>query len=418
MIAERSNRLVLLVLLASLALLARLFEIQVTEHELWAEQASRLVHAGRVIPHRRGRVLDAKGRVLAHDVDAYHLVLSYREFRRGHPVGQVAHARSALELRAVSLREAFDWLVDWAEELVTLSPAQLDAFAEGAALRTATLEVPATDRPEDEHRFGRAADLRFYVYRLLAPEPKELGGLRQLIRDRGEVPYTELLSEVRGEDVLATLREKWNATRESLSLLAGLFWLEGAPEYADKGERLGLLIAELEESRRAVESAVASSLFEEAAGFPPGRVAPGTLRTYFDLEPIRRVLRWSPADVERWTRETRVRWLGWRAGYALPRLLAQLTLDPARTPGPDDVLSALATVFQNDAAFDAALGGEPPDWREFDQLKVFARLDSIFRADPGRDLDPRRIVALPIQKAALRGFLGPPAERWGLLDKA
>ena len=94
--ARRTTAPLWLLALCVLLFLGRLFQIQVLAHTRWSEQAARLQHAGAVLPYRRGAILDASGRVLVRDREAYHLVFTYRSFRRGHPLGQVAHARAAL----------------------------------------------------------------------------------------------------------------------------------------------------------------------------------------------------------------------------------------------------------------------------------------------------------------------------------
>ena len=49
---------------------------------------------------------DPRALVLARDKDTNNLCLYYRDFRRGHALGQIAHARPLLESRPVSLQEA------------------------------------------------------------------------------------------------------------------------------------------------------------------------------------------------------------------------------------------------------------------------------------------------------------------------
>jgi cell division protein FtsI/penicillin-binding protein 2 len=146
---------------------ARLFEIQIGQGEIWAGEAARLVRSGTLLPYRRGSILDAKSRVLARDEATYRLELSYRDFRRNHVLGLVAHARSALEGRAVPLTETLDELEPWALELAELSPDDLEEFSKGAALERTTLRVPLDGTPEVTLRERRASDVRFYVARLL-----------------------------------------------------------------------------------------------------------------------------------------------------------------------------------------------------------------------------------------------------------
>ena len=133
-VARRTTPLLLILVVGAIVVLVRLFNVQVVEHEVWAEEAARLVHAGKELPYERGRILDTKGRVLARDKETFHLVLTYRDFRRGHPLGQVAHARSLLEGRPVSLMEAREHLFDWADELVPTATGTSNTFDNGFAI--------------------------------------------------------------------------------------------------------------------------------------------------------------------------------------------------------------------------------------------------------------------------------------------
>jgi len=80
---RRFAPLVALVFLATAVLVARLFQIQVLEHEVWAVQAASLLRSSEVLPYHRGKLLDREGRVIAQDEDAWGVEFRYREFRRG-----------------------------------------------------------------------------------------------------------------------------------------------------------------------------------------------------------------------------------------------------------------------------------------------------------------------------------------------
>lgn len=418
----RIRGLLVVIGLCAVVILARLAQIQVLQHRVWAAEAARIGHSGEVLPFRRGSILDAGGRVLATDVDAYHLVFSYRAFRRNHPLGQVAHARSALAMRAVSLDETWRSLIVWGDELVRLTPADVEAFSEGGALATPTLTIGET---EDEPRRRRASDVRFYVRGLLGASNREWNAVDDLAEEGGEErSYLDLLAEVRDRDPERLGREvarNWQQAMEHLAFLARRVDL-GAQEAAgvlDDTTLLALLVGELEEARRDVEDAVASSLFEEATGFPVGRIASDTLVSGFDLEPIRLQLAWSQADLAAWAVRARSKWLGdWRDGYALPRLLAQMTLDPAHPPGPDDVLSHLAALFAGELDLERALDGAPTDWRELTALAVLPGLEDALRADAPEDLDLGGAVVLPFRDERLRSWVVDPAQRWSLLERA
>ncbi|MEM7305987.1 MAG: penicillin-binding transpeptidase domain-containing protein [Planctomycetota bacterium] len=415
MIGERTQRLLVLFVLATLVLIGRVAWIQLAEHEIWAEEAARLVHSGRVLPYTRGRILDARGEVLARDVEAYHLTLAYRPFRRGHPLGQVAHARSTLAMRAVGLAEARHNLERWADELANLSPGELREFARGGALSTVSLDVPAVDDGRAESRGSRAADLRFYVRGLLGARLREWRALEDLAEGNPYASYLSLLADVRGltaAELSDELAERCRDSIDHLGFLAARVELEDEPA-GSSGARLEALIGALEASRRAVEGAAASALFEEASGFPAGRVDPETLARAFDLERIRVLLRWDRADLEDWTRRARARWLGtWRDGYALPRLVAELTLDPSSPADADRVISTLAALLSSEAVIEAALDGEPVEWDELDDTAVLSAIDGVFRVDPPELVtDP----VMPWHDPELRDSELAGEERWELL---
>lgn len=88
----RSNRLLIViwVLLAVLAvLIGRMVQLQVVEHDTWAERARRSRLEKRTLPAERGRILDRDGQVLAQDRRSFDLFFEYRAFRRGQLVGQL-----------------------------------------------------------------------------------------------------------------------------------------------------------------------------------------------------------------------------------------------------------------------------------------------------------------------------------------
>ncbi len=414
MIGERTRRLFGLIAAAFAVLFVRLAWIQIGEHEVWAEQAARLVHSGRIIPYERGAITDAAGTVLARDVQAYELSFEYRPFRRDHPLGQVAHARTALEVRAVTYGEASRNLERWAEEIVDLVPAGVEAFARGGPLLTVSLDIPAVPDPAADARGGRAQDLRFYVRKLLQADSAQWARVLELSQTQVSATYLELFSAVCERDTADVGRELkagWARSLADLEYLAGEIEVEGAPDTGPFEHLLELL----EDSRRAVEGAAASALFEEAAGFPAGRVAPETLLAAFDLEELRLILRWDARDLEDWAQRTRARWRSsWRDGYALPRLVEQLTLDPAMPPDADRVVSMLAALFGSSADLERALGGDPLDWRELDELGVFRDLGQLFRVDLPPEFDELGSAVLPWQDERLRALAAPAP--WELLD--
>ena len=46
------------------ALITRLYDVQIREHDVWAREAANLVRSWFVEPYRRGAILDRKGRTL------------------------------------------------------------------------------------------------------------------------------------------------------------------------------------------------------------------------------------------------------------------------------------------------------------------------------------------------------------------
>ena len=416
MIGERTRRLLVVFGLALAALVARLGWLQLVEHEIWAEEATRLVHSGQVVPYTRGRILTADGEVLARDVRAYRLTFAYRPFRRHHPLGQVTHARSALEARAVALSEARRHLEPWALELVHLTPAELSDFGRGGALTTASLSIPATPDPRAEARSRRAADLGFYLRGLLGVDAKDWRTMGDLGEARPEADYLDLcaLAQGRPRDLIEDeLVDRWSESIGHLRFLAtqiGFYDLETLTAE----QSLEYLIEFLEESRQAVENAVAGALFEEATGLAAGRVDPDCLARTVDLEGIRSLLRWDAGDLADWTRSARVRWTsGWRDGYVLPRLVAELTLHPEAPRDADRVISTLAACFASEEALEAALDGRPIDWRELEGVAALEALDGLFVSELA-PVEARPV--LPWLDPQLRSLVLEGEETWRLLD--
>ncbi|MAW61249.1 MAG: hypothetical protein CMJ94_10490 [Planctomycetes bacterium] len=86
---RRLRHLILVLAAVQVILAARMFQLQVVEHEEWAERARRSRLEKRTIPAERGRILDRAGVVLAEDRRSFDLMLEYRAFRRGQPVAQL-----------------------------------------------------------------------------------------------------------------------------------------------------------------------------------------------------------------------------------------------------------------------------------------------------------------------------------------
>ena len=344
---RRTGPLLLLLLGGFLALLGRLGQIQLFQHDVWSEEAAGLLHDASVLPYRRGTILDGAGRVLVRDRESYHLVFTYRDFRRGHPLGQVAHARSALELRPVPLAEAAGELVPWAERLVALTPAAVRDFGEGAGLELPGLTVPAAADPAGERRGSRASDLHFYVSALLGVRPGERSRVSKARRDaRGDASYLELVASLRAgvdpDDLREELRERLATATQALELLGRELRLAEEDPGPDPA---GLLIERLERERRRVEDSAASRLFADVLGYPVGRLDARLIEDHVDLDWLAVLLAWDGIRLEQWLGEARAGWLDWRDRYALPYLLADLRQVPRESWTADRVLDLAASLY-------------------------------------------------------------------------
>jgi cell division protein FtsI/penicillin-binding protein 2 len=86
---RRLQHLILALAFVQAILAARMIQLQVVEHETWAERARRSRLEKRTIPAERGRIFDAEGIVLAEDRRSFDLMLEYRAFRRGQAIAQL-----------------------------------------------------------------------------------------------------------------------------------------------------------------------------------------------------------------------------------------------------------------------------------------------------------------------------------------
>ena len=403
MIRSRFGPLLFGLALLGVVLGLRLFQIQVLEHAVWAEEAARMLHGGREVPYRRGRILDAEERVLASDEDQRSVELYYRSFRREHPLAQVAHARSLLLGRPLSLVDARDHLVEWARELVSLRAADAAAFARG--------ERPGSSSPADPAlRLRRAADLSFYLRQLLGFRGREDDALWKALRERArlepERSFLELAAAVRRGVTPRALEEEGQALEDRLAESMGVLerlagWLR--PEPRPGTTPLDELLAELEATRRAVEDAAAAKLFAEATGFVPGRIETDTLLECFDHTWLADLLCWDSTRLAEWATTVRQGWLaGWRDGVCVPRVLWNLVDDPGAERGPGQFLDCLAVVFEPEEALEASMDAGPTPWREVRELAVFAQLDSLFAAGVPASAERAAADALPILLEELR----------------
>jgi hypothetical protein len=252
--------------------LVRAFQVQVLQHGIWAAEAAGMLQSSEVLPYHRGQILDRNGLVLARDEDRDEVRLVYRDFRRGSPIAQVAHARSSLEMRAVPLPEAEQNLEAWAAELVGLRPIDLAGFARGAALGSG--RVPELDAAQARSalRERRANDLRYYAAELLELPPLD----RSCFVQNEDLPAAqrtllELAAERRGLGPAALQRELEQSLRDARTRLARLAQLverDSRQSAAEGATPLARLLGLLERERREIEDDTADQLFRDAVSTP------------------------------------------------------------------------------------------------------------------------------------------------------
>lgn len=399
----------------------RMVQVQVHEHAIWAREAANLLRSSKTLPYHRGRILDRDGVVMVQDEDVYRIELVHRSFRREHPLGQVAHARTELEGRHVSLRRAAGRVEEWALDLCRLSPNDVERFADGGALALPDLAVPATAAPGADRRRARAADLRFYVQALLGLSRRERGDLRQRVDGgEGERSWLELAARVGGEppDALERrLRARWRASTDELARLALLLDLRHDDDLppGSRAEALELLVERLERTRLGIEEEVASELFRQATGFSPGRIETDALTATFDLRWIGELVGWGPERLEEWLASRRERWREVWEELAVPgaRIKAELRAEKAEEHPVDALLGELAMLYAGPSRDPRADDGR--EWRRWRPRAVLAELPDLFEGlAPSLEAGP----VLPIDDPALRRSSPLRESPWALLERA
>lgn len=369
------------------ALLARLVQVQWVERDTWTAQAASLRHQGEVEPYTRGRIIDARGKVLARDVEAYQIELQYRDFRRGHALGIVAHARSALELRPVGLDEARADLASWALEIARLSPRRLTEFQRGAALEVHGVALPEQRSTDLDGRAARANDLGFYATALLDLDSRERSRLKKLQGDARAISYLDFAARERRMDpaeVAAQLKRRCSGDLEFLREFAEHWAADNQIAGVDPG---AALIARLEEWRAQVEDGSASDLFEAAVGFPAGRVDAELLWETFDLDWLRASLCWDAPRLKQWTLRARERWLELQGGMVLDFAVERLRREAAGGGRVDLVLREIAPQFQEPPPRRAGVVAADSAWHGENPALVFSRLGRLFDVDLPSDVD-------------------------------
>ncbi len=398
------------VVLGTFVLWIRLFQVQVHEHEVWAREAANLVRSSSLLPYHRGSIVDRKGRLLAYDDDYYQIELDYREFRRGHPLGQIAHARSSIEMRPVTLGEALETMEAWAQALVNLSPNQLAQFSPEFPIQIGEQFYPPSEGLGADRVRKRGGDAHYYVASLLLNDRQK----RKLWRFRGEPKgdrsFLDLAAELREttvELVQADLDRRLRDARSDLGRLGAL--LECGKE--DGTEPLSALVESLEETRKGIEDAIADELFREAARFSAGRLETAALQRV-DLRWVARVLAWDEVRLREWTSSRREAWLGWAETTGLYRGLLEIDLsydvgDPAQR-----LLTELASLYAAEPI--AGAKRQATDWRTIDKLACLRELPDLFDVpDSGRLMSEEKF-SLPFQFEEIRAQSEQLADPWRL----
>ncbi len=420
MVAQRRvGPLLVALALALLLVLARGFQVQVLQHGIWAGEAADMLRSSEVLPYHRGRLLDRHGAVLAQDEDRRRLELVYREFRRGNPIAEMAHARSTLEMRAVSLGEAEANLERYAAELLALRPGDLLAFARGGALEACG--VPALD-PEQARgalRERRAADLRYYAAELLELSPSARGRLAKAAAgpDAGRT-LLELGARERqctSEALQAELSRRLIEARTQLARLALLVERDAGHPAGAGATPLARLLDAVERERREIEDQTADELFRVAAGFAPGRVRSAVLEQHIDTTWIARILRWDDERWREWRSTRRERWEREAAEVFLPRVLARVELEEIKSRRADRLLSELALLWAPSDEDLRRSDGQPRSWRELDEAAVFHEFDTLFELPAGTRTPELPARVLPFQDAGVDELARTSEERWRVL---
>lgn len=370
-------------------LLARLWDIQMVQHEIWSTEAVNLVRSYGVEPYVRGALRDRQGRLITRDEEVYSLEFVWRDFRRGHPLGQVAMMRSLMLMRPVGLDEARPTLGDAALMYASLTPDSIDAFAEGGELDAGIDYVPALAASTEkerraaasaERRRPRAGDLRYYIMRMLRLTPRQVKSIVERIEDgAGELSYLALAAAVRDqslEEARQILRDNVIDADANLSRLAPLIeWSDD-----DEGDDLAAVVAAgdrlvplIEERRRAVDDDTADALFRIAAGFSSMKVSAETLRR-FDLQWLRAALDWDERRLFEWQSRRggafRDATESWMAGT----MIARAKIGDDLMWSGDRVLAAFAHAFRTDAEAWSRENAAGQDWRQVDELDVVSVL--------------------------------------------
>ena len=405
-----------IVCLALLFLLTRLYEVSVGEHDIWAREAASLERSSHRVPFRRGDILDRQGRTWVTDQVGYEIDFVWRDFRRGHPLGNIVQLMSLTLMRPVGLQEvAGADAALWAGHLTALSPDQIREFGRGGILVVGGVEIqalPEKDRRgarREERRPARAQALRYYIERLMNVSRKEWQALRDLRdSDRSDESYAHLVAGLRrrddeafGSSVQRLGRELRERVDRSILHLEELGKLVDWPS-AEDGEplpdtNLQRVVQVLDQARVQSENRAADRLFFIAAGFPARSLSPKNLRR-FDLGWLQKCLYWDAARLESWRLER-----GGQYGSDVDRFVAgyvfaRMQLAPGELA--DRVLDALAHEFVHASDRSDPREDLVTPWRTADHLRILADLPLILEDWESSEAQISR--ALPFQNPELR----------------
>jgi len=415
MARRRIVPLIVALLLGTALLVARLYQVQVVEARTWTAQAATLVRSGTVRPYERGALLDARGRPLARDERTYRLLFQYRDFRRGHPLGLVAHARTALLGEPVPLADTLANLPQWSAELASLDGATLERFARGEPMQLGARLVPGCARPEHEGRRLRRSDLRFYLAQLFGLDRDQA---RTFVRGLTEEPGTsalELAARARGlasvDELRARLAQSQVDCAEDLTRLASQLDADAlaAGESLAPGHPVERLIERFEGWRAQVEDDTATELFEEAFGFDPGRIEAPTLHASVDLEWIEALLGWDSERSLQWLLRAREAARETLLVRGPERIVAELQVGIAERDAAELVLERMALAFSADPERTLLEG-----WRACPQACVVGALDGLFDIE----LPLAETLLFPWQDPEALGAVEPESASWETLARA
>jgi len=389
--ARRFGPLIGAVVLGMVVLVLRMYQVQVEEQEIWAEEAINLTRDAHVVPYLRGEITDRHGETLVEDELGYVVQFVYRSFRRDHPLGQVCHARSALEGRGITVEEAAKHFGEWGLALVSATPGEVEAFSRGEAVRLCGLDLPEVD-PKVERRRSRAGELRFYTRGLLGITLRSWNAVTKLARqaDAKRRSWIELAAEVEGTSAVELRERVVHRLSSSLPRLRELAWQldvadeDGGPA-ATPEAALRFLVGALEREREGIEDAIATDLFLEATGFHPGRMESALLLEAIDVRWVGERFGWDLARIERWAIAAREEWLEDRAGYHVPaaQVRARLRIHDVGEGELDALLGELAALYSRRPRTPGEWRERSRDWRRIDESAVFTELPDLFEEVAG-----------------------------------